>query len=105
MRRAGMLRRSRKHDVRNVSLDAVGETGSIKGSGSSAAQTKVDAKIDLTTMLAALSAEHRQVIILRELQQLSYEQMAETLGVPRGTVESRLHRAREELRKKFGALD
>jgi RNA polymerase sigma-70 factor, ECF subfamily len=102
MRRAGMLRRSRKHDVRNVSLDAVGEPGSSDRNGSSAAEAQTDAKIDLTTMLAALSPEHRQVIILRELQQLSYEQMAETLGVPRGTVESRLHRAREELRKKFG---
>jgi RNA polymerase sigma-70 factor (ECF subfamily) len=101
MRRAGMLRRSRKHDVRNVSLEVASETGTAKESGSSAA----DAKIDLTAMLAALSSEHRKVIILRELQQLSYEQIAETLGVPRGTVESRLHRAREELRKKFGALE
>ena len=48
---------------------------------------------------ALLSEEHRQVIILRELQGLSYEEIAETVGVPRGTIESRLHRARNELRQ------
>jgi RNA polymerase sigma-70 factor (ECF subfamily) len=52
-------------------------------------------------MLAGLTHEHAQVIMLREIQGLSYEEMAEVLGVPRGTVESRLHRAREELRKRF----
>jgi RNA polymerase sigma-70 factor (ECF subfamily) len=50
-----------------------------------------------------LSPEHREVIVLRELQGMSYEEMAETLGVPRGTVESRLHRARRELKDKFAA--
>jgi RNA polymerase sigma-70 factor (ECF subfamily) len=60
-----------------------------------------DAKMDLSVMLQTLSPEHRQVIVLRELQQMSYEEMADALGVPRGTVESRLHRAREELRKRF----
>ena len=60
-----------------------------------------DAKIDLAKMLDVLSIEHRQVIVLRELEQMSYEEMAKALGVPRGTVESRLFRAREELKKKF----
>ena len=60
-----------------------------------------EAKLDLTTMLQKLSPEHRAVIVLRELERLSYDEMAEALGIPRGTVESRLHRAREELRRKF----
>jgi RNA polymerase sigma-70 factor (ECF subfamily) len=39
------------------------------------------------------------VIVLRELEGMSYEELAEALGVPRGTVESRLHRARAELKE------
>ncbi len=53
----------------------------------------VESRIDVQAMLATLSPEHREVIVLRELQGFSYEEMAEALGVPVGTVESRLFRA------------
>jgi len=61
-----------------------------------------ESRLDVIEMLQKLSPEHREVIVLRELQSMSYEEMAETLKIPRGTVESRLHRARQELREKFG---
>lgn len=64
-------------------------------------QQAVDARADLAVMLEKLSEEHRQVLILRELQQMSYDQIARVLHVPRGTVESRLHRAREQLKALF----
>jgi RNA polymerase sigma-70 factor (ECF subfamily) len=100
--RVRMWRRSGKRHGGDVQLsDAhlnMGEPGSAGGPSMTSA---VDAKLDLTQMLAQLSPEHRQVIILRELQGMSYEEMAKTLDVPRGTIESRLHRAREELRKRF----
>ena len=57
----------------------------------------VDHRLDLQAVLETLSEPHREVIVLREMQGLSYEEMAEVLAVPRGTVESRLHRARQEL--------
>lgn len=46
-----------------------------------------------------LSQEHQAVLALRVLQDLSYEQIAEALGVPIGTVMSRLSRARTDLKR------
>lgn len=62
-----------------------------------------DARLDVAELLSRLSVEHRQVLVLREIEGLSYDQMAAALGVPRGTVESRLFRARQALRAAAGA--
>jgi RNA polymerase sigma-70 factor, ECF subfamily len=48
--------------------------------------------------LNQLTAEHREVILLREMEGLSYEEISEVLGCPKGTVMSRLHYARSQLR-------
>jgi RNA polymerase sigma-70 factor, ECF subfamily len=48
--------------------------------------------------LKELTAEHRQVILLREMEGLSYEEISEILNCPKGTVMSRLHYARTHLR-------
>lgn len=58
-------------------------------------------RLDVQQMLAGLSVEHRQVLVLRELEGLSYDEIAQALKIPRGTVESRLHRARQELRNRY----
>ena len=60
-------------------------------------------RIDLQGALQRLSLEHREVLVLREFDGLSYGEMAEMLNVPRGTIESRLHRARNELREQLKA--
>lgn len=53
---------------------------------------------DLLSALDRLAPEQREVILLVGLEQLSYEETARVLGVPAGTVMSRLSRARERLR-------
>lgn len=51
--------------------------------------------------LAGLDEDHRAVVILRDVESFDYEQIAEILGVPAGTVKSRLHRARWSLRERL----
>ncbi|MBI3823845.1 MAG: sigma-70 family RNA polymerase sigma factor [Planctomycetes bacterium] len=48
--------------------------------------------------LSKLSAEHRAVLVMKDMDGIKYEEMAEILGVPVGTIRSRLHRARLEIR-------
>lgn len=49
--------------------------------------------------LSRLSPEHRAVLVLKDMEGQKYETMAEILQVPIGTIRSRLHRARLELRE------
>jgi RNA polymerase sigma-70 factor (ECF subfamily) len=51
------------------------------------------------TALNRLSGEHRIVLVLKDIEGMKYEQIAEVIGVPIGTIRSRIHRARLELRE------
>jgi RNA polymerase sigma factor (sigma-70 family) len=53
---------------------------------------------DLDRCVARLPADQRAVLLLVTLEEMSYEEVARTLGIPIGTVMSRLSRAREKLR-------
>jgi RNA polymerase sigma-70 factor (ECF subfamily) len=53
---------------------------------------------DLDRAIARLPADQRAVLLLVTLEEMSYEEVATTLGIPIGTVMSRLSRAREKLR-------
>jgi RNA polymerase sigma-70 factor (ECF subfamily) len=55
----------------------------------------------LQEALERLSFEHRAVLLLREVESLSCEEVAGVLGLPEGTVKSRLARAREALRREL----
>lgn len=63
-----------------------------------------DAKI-IRELVAALPEVFREVIVLREINDLSYRQIADVIGVPVGTVMSRLARGRAMLRTGWAAAD
>lgn len=54
----------------------------------------------LQQAIAALEDEHRELIVLRDIEHMTYEQIQEITGLAEGTVKSRLHRARHALRTK-----
>lgn len=53
----------------------------------------------LQQALDALTPEHRQIFLLRQMQQMSYEEIGRLLGLESGTVKSRLSRAKKQLRQ------
>lgn len=88
---------------RTVSLDSISGTSEesfTKGKANSAV-TRSDTRMDVLAALQKLAPIHREVMVLRELEGMSYEEIGAVLGVPRGTVESRLFRARREMRERL----
>ncbi len=59
----------------------------------------------LQEAIEGLPPHYRIMILLRHQQDLSYEEIAETLDVPLGTVKARIHRAREMLRNRLAGED
>ncbi len=55
----------------------------------------------IQSALNALADDHRAVVVMKEFDGLRYEEIAAILGVPVGTVRSRLHRARLDLRERL----
>jgi len=62
------------------------------------AAEKQELREQIEAGLQSLSPEHRQVLILREMHQLSYDEIADTLDLDVGTVKSRISRGRKQLR-------
>jgi RNA polymerase sigma-70 factor (ECF subfamily) len=54
--------------------------------------------------LAALSDDHRRIVVLSDIEGLSYKEIADVLEIPMGTVMSRLHNARKRLKTVLGPL-
>jgi RNA polymerase sigma-70 factor (ECF subfamily) len=72
----------------------------VQESPESALEQKSDART-MQELVAALPEAFREVIVLREVEDLSYRQISEVLDVPVGTVMSRLARARTMLRTEW----
>lgn len=94
-----------------VSLDAVGPDGGIDPDDPSdyvkpgLALERSEEERQLQEAMVRLSHEHKEVLVLKDIEGMQYDEIAEILKVPIGTIRSRLHRARLELRDLLQAND
>lgn len=92
------LRRG-KHQREETSIDEPSAILPDTGPGPQEAAEGVELREAVAAGLRELSEDHRQILLLREYQELSYEEIAAVLDVDLGTVKSRISRARRALRK------
>ena len=72
--------------------------------GPDAGIQKREQAAQLMDALGRLSEEHRAILVLREMEGMDYEAISEILDLPIGTVRSRLHRARSQLKHQLELL-
>jgi RNA polymerase sigma-70 factor, ECF subfamily len=98
---------ARRHDRDREELDETQHevNGAAAGPPAHAAPDRALAGAQLEALLqdaiAKLDDDHRVVVVLRDVEDLTIEEICEITGLPDGTVKSRLHRARLALRKKL----
>lgn len=96
VRNTWLTRRRREPDPRNVPFDETMHSGA----GVANAETSLlqdAAHAPLRNCLEALPAEYREVLVMREMEEMPYKDIAHAAGLPVGTVMSRLSRARRRL--------
>ena len=99
----GISRRRRRKPT--LSIDQARETTGIEPADAGAAPSESleydERARQVHRALAELNDEHRAVLVLREMEGCSYDTIAEILEMPIGTVRSRIHRARMQLRERL----
>ena len=101
----------RRHRERASALqDSAGETGveellqADEAASPLAAALTLEAQEMVWKALARLNESHRMILVLREMEDLSYEEVGEILNLSAGTVKSRLARARAALKQELEAM-
>jgi RNA polymerase sigma-70 factor (ECF subfamily) len=80
------------------------DDGGVAGSSGEQRSLTPEQQIDLATAIRGLPPMHRAVVDLFYREEFHVEEIASILGIPAGTVKSRLHHARETLRRRLGGL-
>ena len=99
-------RRRKKRPVLSVDVnrDTYGGEPLDEGDAPSDNLERTEQAKKVNQALNQLSFEHRRILILREIEGFCYETISETLGLAIGTVRSRLHRARSQMRVELEKL-
>ena len=87
-----------KNRTGTVPLAEDGSHDGVEETGPESLAMRGDARRRVNAALARLPAEYREVLVLRELEDMSYREIAQVASIPVGTVMSRLARARAMLR-------
>lgn len=93
-----------------VSIDDTSHNGSRlveltdSGPNPESACARAELEREVQKALKGLSFEHRVVVVLRDIEGLSYEEISATLGLSLGTVKSRLWRARSDMKNKLESI-
>lgn len=103
-----LIRRHQRNEVRM--LRALERTGIDPVIESFADRVDTRVSVDavsrrLAAAIAKLPSAHRDVLLLVTWAELTYDQAGEALGVPAGTVRSRMNRVRSRLRRALGGID
>ncbi len=102
----------RKQRIRTLSLDSVGETDDEHGGMDIADYSyhpekdmeERERRVSIQDAIDSLPEKYRLVILYRHKDDKSYEEIAEVLNIPIGTVKARIFRARELLKKKLKSM-
>jgi RNA polymerase sigma-70 factor (ECF subfamily) len=99
---------SRRHDRSKAEFDESIERNPAAGSVAPASMGRPDHQVEgadleqlIQRLIAELDDDHRILIVLRDVEELSYEEIGQITELPEGTVKSRLHRARLALRARL----
>jgi RNA polymerase sigma-70 factor (ECF subfamily) len=101
--RIGRMRRERRHRIWQESQVAQGPAAGARHEPSEPLES-AERAARVRAAIALLGDDHRQVLLLREMEGCGYEEISAILDVPVGTVRSRLHRARAHLREELRAV-
>ncbi|NIN63253.1 MAG: sigma-70 family RNA polymerase sigma factor [Anaerolineae bacterium] len=89
-----------RREARTVDIDTIPVTDSTKGPQAAVEAQELGERVQQAVL--SLPPASRAVLVLREYEGLSYKEIADTLGIPIGTVMSRLNYARNLLRESLG---
>ena len=92
-------RRSHRRDAFTTEFNEEVHSDEVAEVGADAELERRESIEGLREALERLPAEFREVLVLRELEELSYKEIAHVIGAPVGTVMSRLARARDRLQR------
>ncbi|AMV38938.1 RNA polymerase sigma factor [Planctomyces sp. SH-PL62] len=102
--RKGRLRRALRLLAPGRGRPALDPADESPSSVPSYAVERAEREALIEAALAALEPDHRAVVVLKDFEGRRYEEIGELLDIPVGTVRSRLHRARQQLRRRLRPL-